>query len=290
MIRLSENVLTSSISLLKLLNTYQFSSLSELSYSRISSISAEAVFEFAASCGWVSQIDGKPYIAQTGKKLLKMQENGAHITLKRQMLMDYVLMVNPIWSNRIPYGRNEAAIFMSKDEKACFSAAGLLSNQLNPGIIEWWDTAAAKIRAKTQQVKNNIGRIGERNTFKYERNRTNSEPKWMSIESNLVGYDIMSKLSADNPAPLLIEVKASTLALDYATFYITSHEWNVALTSDAYVFHLWCLHGSKKLLAVISPDDVQPYIPTNNLTGEWESAKIPFLSFEKMFIEMEGLL
>ena len=41
------------------------------------------------------------------------------------------------------------------------------------------------------------------------------------------------------------------------------------------MFHLWCLSGNKKLLAIISPDDIYPYIPTNNLAGEWESAKIP---------------
>ena len=114
------------------------------------------------------------------------------------MLADYVLKTAPIWSNRIPYGRREATIFMSKDEKACFADAGLLSDHLDTGIITWWDTIATKIRTQDQQAKNETGRLGERNTIKYERNRTNSEPIWMSIDSNLAGYDIKSRVSEDS--------------------------------------------------------------------------------------------
>lgn len=175
---------------------------------------------------------------------------------------------------------------MSKDEKACFTDAGLLSDHLDPGIITWWDIIATKIRTQDQQAKNETGRLGERNTIKYERNRTNSEPIWMSIDSNLAGYDIKSRVSEDSSDILLIEVKASTYALGQAVFHVTSHEWNVALTSRAYVFHLWCLSDSKKMLAVISPDELLPYIPTNNLEGQWESAQIPFSCFEGQFVEI----
>lgn len=108
----------------------------------------------------------------------------------------------------------------------------------------------------------------------------------MSVESNLAGYDIKSRMGKDNPNVLLIEVKASTFALSQAAFHVTSHEWGVALTSAAYVFHLWCLHGNEKMLATISPNDIQPYIPTNNLNGEWESTRIPFSCFINKFTEI----
>ncbi len=286
MIRLSVNVLTSAVALLKHLESYHFSSLSEMAYCKIASISPEDIFNFSHKCGWVCVNNNTPILTKSGTGLLRLQEQGLHIDIKRQMLMDYVLNAAPIWSNRIPYGRREATIFMSKDEKACFSEAGLLSERLNPGIIDWWDTTANKIRAQEQQAQNGIGRIGERNTIQYERFRIKSEPVWMSVDSNLAGYDIKSKVSKENPDALLIEVKASTFALNHAVFYVTSHEWNVAITSAAYVFHLWCLSGNKKLLAVISPDDVLPYIPTNNLDGEWVSVKIPFSCFENQFVEI----
>lgn len=280
------NVLASSLALLNRIETYSFSSLSELAYSKIVSISAEDIFSFSASCGWVSENENALILTKHGTGLLRLQAQGLLINLKRQMLADYVLKTAPIWSNRIPYGRREATIFMSKDEKACFTDAGLLSDHLDPGIITWWDTIATKIRIQDQQAKNETGRLGERNTIKYERNRTNSEPIWMSIDSNLAGYDIKSRVSEDCSDILLIEVKASTYALGQAVFHVTSHEWNVALTSRAYVFHLWCLSDSKKMLAVISPDELLPYIPTNNLEGQWESAKIPFSCFEGQFVEI----
>ncbi len=286
MIRLSINVLSSAIILLHRLESYHFASLAELTYMKIASISVEDIYEFSRNCGWVYESKNAPALTSQGNLLLKLYNKGLQNDLKRAMLMDYIINASPIWSNRIPYGRSEAAIFMTKDENACFVEAGLLSDQF-PCIIEWWDLAASKIREKKQQEQNDTGRIGERNTIKYERIRTNSEPKWISIESNLVGYDIRSKISATDHSVLLIEVKTSTISLDQAYFHVTSREWSVAQTSSAYLFHLWCLYGSKKLLAIISPNDIYPYIPTNNLAGEWETAKIPFLCFESNFIEIE---
>ena len=167
------NVLASSLALLNRIETYSFSSLSELAYSKIVSISAEDIFSFSTSCGWVSENENALILTKHGTGLLRLQAQGLLINLKRQMLADYVLKTAPIWSNRIPYGRREATIFMSKDEKACFADAGLLSDHLDTGIITWWDTIATKIRTQDQQAKNEIGRLGERNTIKYERNRTN---------------------------------------------------------------------------------------------------------------------
>ena len=98
----------------------------------------------------------------------------------------------------------------------------------------------------------------------------------MSIDSNLAGYDIKSRVSEDSSDILLIEVKASTYALGQAVFHVTSHEWNVALTSRAYVFHLWCLSNSKKMLAVISPTS---YCLTSPLTIWKDNGKAPKFRF-----------
>lgn len=286
MIRLSMNVLTSALALLRRIEIYDFASLSELSYSKIVSISAEDIFEFSSSCGWFSESESGLTLTTRGIGLLRLQTQGLLIDLKRQMLTDYVLKCAPIWANRIPYGRCEATIFMTKDERACFADAGLLSDHLDAEIVDWWDTISSHVRMQTKQLKTGTGRLGERNTIKYEKSRTNIDPVWMSIDSNLVGYDIKSQVSKNDPGTLLIEVKASTFTLSRAEFYVTSNEWNVAITSGAYVFHLWCLSDGKKMLAILSPDEILPYIPTNNLDGQWETVKIPFLCFEDKFVEI----
>lgn len=87
MIRLSVNVLTSAMSLLKRLETYRFSSLSELAYSKIASISAEDIFEFSLNCGWVSENEDAPVLTKRGEGLLRLQERGLFLDLRRQMLM-----------------------------------------------------------------------------------------------------------------------------------------------------------------------------------------------------------
>lgn len=112
------------------------------------------------------------------------------------------------------------------------------------------------------------------------------------------GYRVMLNARFDTLlTPMSIDVSTGDAITPHAVQYNfseifddeTSHEWNVALTSRAYVFHLWCLSNSKKMLAVISPDELLPYIPTNNLEGQWESAKIPFSCFEGQFVEIQIL-
>lgn len=287
MIRLSVNVLTSAITLFERLDTYRFASLSELYYSQIASMNAEDIFTFSSSCGWVNAVESIPQLTQRGTNLLELKRKGFDDNLKRQMLFDYVQQAAPIWVNRIPYGRREAVIFMTKDERACFFDAGLLSAEPNLDVVNWWDMVANHVRVQAQKSKTNTGRTGEIHTIEYEKARTNAEPKWISVDSNLVGYDVQSRVSADNAEPLLIEVKTSQLAECKADFHVTSNEWRVATTSNAFLFYLWCLFDGEKRLAIVAPNEVQPYIPTNNLQGEWESAKIPFSCFSEKFISID---
>ena len=284
MIRLSVNVLTSCLALLKRLDVYRFSSITELAYSKIAAICAEDLYNFSAKCGWVIESDSNLGLSERGSQLVAMYNKGLHSEMKCNMLMDYIIKAEPIWSKRIPYGRREATIFMSKDEQSCFLDAGLLSENPNEKVVEWWDIAAHQIRILADQEKKDTGRAGEINTIKYEKARTETEPLWMSVDSNMAGYDVKSIVTKGDTDPLLIEVKATYQSLDVASFYISSNEWRVAQTSLAYVFHLWSFCDDQKMLAVISPHEVLPYIPTNNLEGKWESARIPYACFKEKFV------
>ena len=108
------------------------------------------------------------------------------------------------------------------------------------------------------------------------------KPRWISIDSNLAGYDIISRISDTEAAPLLIEVKSSEQSINNACFYISSSEWNTAVSSANYRFYLWLIDTQKKL-AIISPQMIEKYIPVNSNVGEWISAKIPFNVFESEF-------
>ena len=285
MIRLSVNVLTSAVILLKRMTIYPFSSVSELSQSRASQIDTEDILSFVCDCRW-AEIDtnGRPILTTQGYAIVSLNNN--YTEYLRLMLADYIINIIPIWGNRIPYGRSEAAIFMTKDEKACFYEANLLKKQPDAEVVSWWDKISDDLRAKDNEHKTVIGRQGEQYSINYERERTSVEPNWVSIDSNLSGYDIRSQIGKSDSRPMLIEVKTSLEKLDNAYFHITSREWLTAQASGSYMFYLWCLYGAKRKLAIISPYLVKPYIPTNNQSGEWESVKIPFSCFRKEFKEI----
>ena len=282
MIRLSANVITSAIVLLQQLDNHRVISLGELAYCKIDSIAIEDISDFCQRCCWVEVEAEKLILTPRGEHILQLYKNEEAYRL--DMLEDYVLKCSPIWSSRIPYGRKEASLFMSDDERACFFEAELLNKNIDMIALKWWDTLSTIIRGRSDQENAKIGREGERRTVQYEKNRTGVSPKWISIESNLVGYDIQSQIDKNDAAPLLIEVKASKNVLHDACFYITSHEWHVACTSKSYIIHLWLLSSVGNQLAILTPDEVRSYIPTNNLEGQWEDAKIPYSCFGGKFV------
>jgi hypothetical protein len=289
MIRLSVNVLTSIVTLLKRIEMFQFSSVGELRLiNQVAQIDNEDLFSLACTCNWaMKDKDSKPLLTERGRKISTLNKNGAYSEYLHIMLFDYILSAHPIWANRIPYGRTEATIFMTKDEKACFFEANLLNELPSSDIVTWWDNLADNLRLEVERHKIDIGRQGEQLTIYYERKRTMEEPKWVAIDSNLAGYDIKSQKSEINNSTLLIEVKTSYEELENAFCYLSVREWTTALTAKDYLFHFWCLSGGRKRIAVVLPSQVDRYVPTNNLSGKWESVKIPFACFKNDFIEVE---
>jgi hypothetical protein len=48
---------------------------------------------------------------------------------------------------------------------------------------------------------------------------------------------------------------------------ITRHEWNIAMTAERYVFHIWSLKESKKMLSILLPKDIEAHIPLEKGKG-----------------------
>ena len=287
MIRLSVNVVTGSLILMEKIDEDIFRSAKELSLApSIAQISVEDLFEFIATCKWVEIKNDAPKITASGEELLLLNRLGKYEHCFRKAMYSYIVFVRPIWSSRIPYGRKEASLFMSKDERACLMEGNLLVANPSPSTVEWWDELAAIIRKQTSEKKNNVGRIGERLTIEYERARTATEPQWMSIDSNLAGYDIKSVETKENRVPIFIEVKTTEMEIEVAEFHVTSHEWKVASNTNRYLFYLWLIGNQNKYLAKLDKTKIKEYIPINQNDGMWESVKIPFKPFENDFIEV----
>ena len=288
MIRLSVNVLNAMITFLRRLESFGPSAKSEIIWSSIENVDGELLLDLGQTCKWISlDLSGKVCLCDGGRRILSLLPNDLSHNAYRRMLSDYIQIVFPSWAGRVPYGRAEAAIIMSKDERACFFEAGLLSDNPDPGVVSWWDKLSEFIRKESEEKNNQTGRIGERATLSYEKIRTCHAPRWMSIESNLCGYDIKSQVSESDESSLLIEVKASTSPIERAYFHITEREWATAVSSSAYRVYLWCFAGGKKKLAILDVEELAQFVPDNRLSGRWELVRIPFSDFEQKFVEVD---
>lgn len=283
MIRLSVDIMWSSRLLLMRIIKYNLQQIDEIYLSSISSVNLDTLIGFASKCSWIKVNGSSLDVNERGYEIISIHDFEIQA---REILTDYIIKITPAWAKRIPYGRKEAFIFMSKDEKACFFEAGLMNEYPNEAEIKWWDKMADYIRSQDALCKSETGRKGELCTIVYESNRVGEKPQWVSIDSNLAGYDIISHVSRNIKSNLLIEVKSSEKSINNAEFYITAHEWHTACNSSNYSFYLWCFCDNKKQLAIVEPNNVLPYIPTNNESGEWQTVKIPFNSFKQLFTEI----
>jgi len=235
------------------------------------------VLNLSTRCGWVEvDLDGILKLSDRG---LDIHMTGNYQVRLRMQMQDIISREQPSWSNLFPKGRQETSHFVSADVRQCLDEAGLLSSPPCDDVVAWWDEMAGLVRGIKSSVLSQTGREGERLSLVYEKQRTGIQPIWQSIESNLSGFDILSRLSGADSAPLQIEVKASANSWNYAEFHLTANEWESATLARNYRFHLWAL-GENPKLAVVTVDQMEQHIPSNNSHGKWEIVKIPFSEFE----------
>lgn len=283
MIRLSVEVLWSSQILLKRISEYKIHSTEEVYIKNLSSVNADTLMELASTCRWIVKDNDYFVLSGQGKVLLNTKNFGDR---SKVMLYDYIRYITPAWAKRIPYGRQEAFIFMTKDEQACFYEAGLMEDDPDSAVISWWDSVSCLLRRAEDEKKTEIGRKGEYLTVLYEQRRTGIKPQWVSLDSNLSGYDLISQRTKENLSALLIEVKSSERSIATAEFFISVNEWHTGCNAEDYLFYLWSFFGKKQYLAKVSPQQLFKFIPTNNNSGKWQIAKIPYSSFADSFEEI----
>ncbi len=189
-------------------------------------------------------------------------------------LEDMISNFNPVWASLIPKGRSETKNFLPQDALQCFKECGLFG-KLTEELIGFWDKLALAYRNYSQIRMTEIGRTGEKLSYGYERNRTDQDPVWQSVESNLSGFDLLSIVEKMDNQKLKIEVKATTSNLNYAKIHISKNEWETALASVNYIFHLWHINETPKLY-ITTVGEMGKHIPIDSGEGKWESAEVPF--------------
>ena len=230
----------------------------------------EKVLELSFHCRWV-------FISPKG--IIQLTDRGNEIVsfdLSEALFLqleDMIYTFNPQWASLLPKGREETKNFLPKNVLQCFNDANLFGT-INDNIIKCWDRLALAYRNYNHQKLLESGRDGEKLSVLYEEKRTKTKPLWQSIESNLSGFDILSKVDENDLNPLRIEVKSTVSKMKYASFHISKNEWKVSQVSDNYIFHLWDLKN--KTLYITQKSIIEPHIPNDNGNGDWREVKIPF--------------
>lgn len=243
------------------------------SFTRYIVASPDDVLKVCQECGWI-QLDNSGYIqvAQNGRRLLDSTDYALSLRIQIQ---DLIRTYQPTWAKRMRHGRAEVKKFFPDDVMQCFREAELLSDWTNE-TIRWWDELAQTASARRSAELLEIGRTAERLTIEHERQRTKTEPKWQSLESNFSGFDILSQVSETDKTPLRIEVKGTTLKKKDAAFFLTRNEWGVADDSTHYKFYLWALSSNPPELIEVDKSEVGEHLPSNNGQGTWETVRIPY--------------
>ena len=281
MIRLSPGVLASAHKLFKRIlvkEDYDLESLLSRNVS-IDGTSAKDVIDTSRACGWIIFEQNRNCLSDKGK----IYASEFDIKTRRLMISDYIKNATDAWIFLIPRGRKECISYIPSDVLVCLRSAKLLESPPSDDIVLWWDSQAQLIGNIKDDKALSVGRAGEKLTLKYESERTDAEPIWKAIESNLVGYDVLSIIEKNETVKLLIEVKASTRKINNAEAFITRNEWDTAINSNNYVFHFWLISEKSNELAVLSIDDIRSHIPEDQGRGEWKEAKVAFNLFEDRF-------
>ncbi|MBV6552295.1 DUF3883 domain-containing protein [Acinetobacter soli] len=223
--------------------------------------------------------EGFAEITPSGYELIKLTSYESQL---RQALLDYVDIVRPPWLQNAMFGRTSVLQFAGNEIAQILVEAGLVYDS-DDAVVKFWDILAAKARGQKHDYQMEIGRKGERLTIEYEKKRTGTEPKWIAIDTNLDGYDVLSILNEKKNQPLTIEVKTTTQGID-GFFYLTRNEWEMSINSNSHCFHLWNLKiENEPFLAILTLEDLKNHVPLNCGEGIWESVKIPFSSFRQKF-------
>jgi hypothetical protein len=250
------------------------------SFAHFGSLAAGKIIETTQRLNWLrADENGVATVTPSGARL---RDISGYPPMLRQALLDYIDVESPPWVQNAMFGRSRVLAFASSEIVQVFVEADL-SQGTDAQVVSFWDELAARARGQKNTRLTAIGREGERLSIAHEEARTGRKPKWVAIDNNEDGYDILSVVGAKDSRQLLIEVKASTMGTAGA-FHVTQNEWERSQEVENHVFHLWSIKpGSSAALAVVAATEMDSHIPINSGSGNWESVAIPFATFREYF-------
>ncbi len=197
----------------------------------------------------------------------------------RETIKAVALRTKPFWARMTVYGRDRVSMLLDDDQLQCLRYAGVLETPPDDGCQLWWDDLSATFRAFAAERMQEIGREGERWTLAHERARlisiglSDHAPKWVSIEDNTAGYDVLSYDLGESGVVFPIEIEVKTSSSATARLIVTRNEWREASRKkEGYRFYVWKF--ADKQLTVVQVSELEPHIPADSGAGQWLEVEI----------------
>lgn len=208
------------------------------------------------------------------------------IATRRELLRDVVVTSGEAWLSLIPYGRMYALDKAPEGVWQVFEECGL-TDGTDADVVRFWDELAFDFRDRRDQNLTELGRAGERLSLEKESARTRCVPRWVALDDNTLGYDILSVLSGEDKSPLRVEVKYSSQSVNRASLFLSRNEWDIAESFGHHQFHLWSESEYGLFFACICVELMRLHIPVNSNKGVWNEATVPFSAFDDIFVKVE---
>lgn len=252
--------------------------------SRFNLLSLDQSLDLSIKCQWISVNSSDVLtLSEHGRAIVFILDNddltNARVIAGRQQLVDYLVVNRPYWSSSLTYGRKESLGYLPPNIQDIFHQLYIDNSDdqiIDEDLVSWWDKIMTAGRDESERRKRVIGRFGERLSMMYEGLRTKKPPKYIGLDSNKAGFDILSVGSSSRgDKQICIEVKSSITKKP--RIHITRNEWETAETKQRgeYLFHCWILPNPHEIaLYIFDSDDLVKELPTNSGTGRWDNCSL----------------
>ena len=237
------------------------------------------ILNFCMETEWLVENEGMINCTKTSLNILDLETK----PLQWRFMLNYLLEEKDVyWKSILTKGREVSKTFLNKNDVQILEWCGLFED--SDDVSDWWLNHRIYNDDEEDEKRILIGRLGERKTLAFERERIGKKPKWVALElGDQEGYDVLSwKDTSSSSERLRIEVKASVQEIGKADFYLTRNEWERAISGGNHIFHLWPEVGSgRNKPLVLTVEELLSHIPKDPGDGKWLEVKIPMITFQE---------
>lgn len=248
---------------------------------------ARDALRLAIILGVVTDDQGVISLTKKGERFLSDSHDPSGIFLRRRLLLQIVLSLRRdlMW---MAFASQEELREKDRNLAQILEELGLVRRVLTEDALVFWSELRHAGQHLDRAMLKKIGDEAEALSMEYERTRLNQNGfpllsnriRWLSRESDLHGYDILSFRGdgRDPNARIHIEVKKLSTRSDGSLyFHLSRNEYQQLRALDGnYFFHLWDFNNADLgAPMVVEGHQIAPRAPQDNpLGGEWSDCTI----------------